>query len=182
MRWLKVSRTEQGLYYANSAKIQENIAYYRYGKELKNIYDYSRVNNMNYIIIYNNKETGNSAINEMQLANLDRLDNIALLKDDWNGYDGKKINETSIAVSRNIIRNILKQPVLYPTGRDSIQLQFELKDKSYLEFEVFENRITCMQVPKRIYANAVFQTLEITDIQAISRIIEVFYGDECTEG
>lgn len=177
-----MSCTEQALYYANSAKMQENTAYHRYSKEFKKKYDYSKVNNMSCMIIYNNKKTGNSAINEVQLANLDRLDNIALLKDDWDGYDGKKINETSITVSRNIIRNILKQPVLYPTGRDSIQLQFELKDKSYLEFEVFQNRITCLQVPKRIYANAVFQTLEITDIQVISRIVEEFYGSERTEG
>lgn len=169
------------VWFTNSAVMEQNLIPRNNRKNFERTYDYSDVNNMKWCIIYNNHLTGNSGINQKQLDNLDRLYNISLLEDGWNGYGSKKINEISIEVSKNIIKNISFQPIIYPTGRDSIQMQFELKDRSYLEFEIFQEKITCMVVPKRVYAKASFKKLKITDVYLISRIVKEFYGRECTK-
>ncbi|KJE25644.1 hypothetical protein LG52_3208 [Geobacillus kaustophilus] len=40
-----------------------------------------------------------------------------------------------------MIHTVIKQPKLFPTARDSIQLEFEKENGDYLEFELFENKI-----------------------------------------
>ena len=48
----------------------------------------------------------------------------------------------------DIVLNVIRQPEIFKTFDNSVNLQYELKDSSYLEFEVFDDRITCMIVPK----------------------------------
>uniref|UniRef100_UPI0040577811 hypothetical protein n=1 Tax=Acetatifactor sp. TaxID=1872090 RepID=UPI0040577811 len=116
-----------------------------------------------------------SDMNSAQLENLDRINDIRKLEDNWNGYDSKAINDTVIAMAEEVIRSISYQPKLYPTGRDSIQMQYELNDRSYLEFEIFADKIVCMKVPQRVYSKAAFITIEGLDIALISKILKEFY-------
>ena len=76
----------------------------------------------------------------------------------------------------DIVLNVIRQPEIFKTYENSVNLQYELKDKSYLEFEVFDDRITCMIVPKRIYDDAYFPDVEMLDIKRINSIIDEFYG------
>lgn len=108
--------------------------------------------------------------------NLNKINDIRHLKKDWNGYGAQEISFQVIKMSEEIIKSVCVQPVIFPTGRNSIQMQYELEDKSYLEFEVFEKKIVCMKVPRRIYEEATFQELNFSDMMRINQIVKEFYG------
>ncbi len=110
-----------------------------------------------------------------------RLKDIENLAFDWNGYGAKPFSSILIDKCMRIVNVLTVQPSIYPTGRSSIQFQYELSDKSYLEFEIFENKTMCLQVPKRQYSNAI--ELELTDSEdnRIKEIVDNFYGRNCTE-
>ena len=114
-------------------------------------------------------------MNIEQLKNLDKLYDIRQLKEDWNGYGSKAISEAVINMPEIIVKNISNQPTIYPTGRASIQMQYELNDRSYLEFEIFEEKIVCMKVPQRIYAKASFEIMKGVDMELINKIVKEFY-------
>lgn len=82
------------------------------------------------------------------------LKQIQDLPKDWNGYGGAVISLNVIELARNIVMQLEYQPEIYPTGRGTIQMQYELSDKSYLEFEIYGDKIEVLKVPQRIYEKA----------------------------
>ena len=96
-------------------------------------------------------------------------------------YEQKKDDEDFVShkVFENtldIVFHAIRQPEIFKTYDNSVNLQYELKDDSYLEFEVFDDRITCMIVPKRVYDDAYFPEVEMLDMNKINKIIGEFYG------
>lgn len=86
-------------------------------------------------------------------------------------------------VSGKVIDNALRimfylfyQPEIFKTCDNSIHMQYETEDRSYLEFEVFENRVTCMIVPHREYDSAVFPEVSLDDIDQMNKVVGEFYG------
>ena len=110
------------------------------------------------------------------IENLNRLSDIRCLEKNWNGYGAEPIDKTIIDKVEYIIKNICIQPQIFPTGRNSIQLQYEREDKSYLEFEIFADKIVCINVPQRNYTQASSQFFMDTDIHHINTLIKEFYG------
>lgn len=108
--------------------------------------------------------------------NLDRLDEIAALEYDWDGYGAKRFSNKLIEKCKNILYTLSIRPKIYPTGRQSIQFQYELEDRSYLEFEIFETKTVCLLVPKRKYSNAVTKCFSEFEIDKIKEIVNNFYG------
>lgn len=136
-----------------------------------------RFNNVRWkIAIYNNSGISDRMPDRAKRKNLERLYDIAQLGDNWDGYGNGSISEKVVLTAEKLIRTVPRQPEIYPTGRNSIQLQYELPDTSYLEFEIFEEKIVCMEVPERIYSRASFQILEETDTVKIGQIVEGFYA------
>ena len=107
--------------------------------------------------------------------NFHRLDEIAKLEEDWNGYGAKVFSQDLINKCKNIINDLEVQPYIFPTNRKSIQFQYELEDRSYLEFEIFEENISCLEVPKRIYSNACTYEFSISELKRIKEIVKKFY-------
>lgn len=114
-------------------------------------------------------------MNKIKVKNILRLQDISELRDDWNGYGAKSFDKNLIDSVENIIENVHVQPEIYPTERNSIQLEYELEDKSYLEFEVFKNKILCMRIPRRNYSKAEYEVISPIDIKRINEIIDNFY-------
>lgn len=110
--------------------------------------------------------------------NLIRLDEISKLEENWNGYGAKAFSQELIGKCKDIINNLEFQPKIFPTGRKSVQFQYELEDRSYLEFEIFEDKISCLEVPKRIYSNAHTFEFPISEAQRIEEIVKKFYGQD----
>ncbi len=130
-----------------------------------------------YSYILYNKEIWDAETYKNRLNNLKRLEDMRHLEDDWDGYKAKSIPSIVIDNGEKFIKNISKQPSVYPTGRRSIHMQYDLDDRSYLEFEIFEDKITCMKVPKRIYDQATFETFSYVDMDKFNQIVEGFYEE-----
>lgn len=142
-------------------------------------YNNSKKVNTSYVLIYDHA-TGSVAMNLNQLENLDKLREITKFEDNWNGYGANPFSNKVIEKSIQIIKNIETQPKLFPTGRSSIQMQYELEDNSYLEFEIFDDKISCMEVPKRVYNKAIFREFNHDKIDFINKIVRGFYGEQST--
>lgn len=112
------------------------------------------------MFIYNSR-SGLLFMKPEVIKSIKRLRDIESLGFDWNGYGAKPFSGALIDKCERIVAELFVQPLIYPTGRSSIQFQYELSDRSYLEFEIFENKTMCLQVPKRIYSDVI--ELELTD-------------------
>lgn len=111
-----------------------------------------------------------------KLINLDKIGKLQYFKQGWNGNNGLPFDITIVNMFSDIINNLDRQPDIAPTGRKSLQIQYELEDKSYLGFEIFADRITKLEVPKRQYNKAIVkeETNNFTDF--INDSIRGFYG------
>lgn len=132
------------------------------------------------VLIYNGSRI-QSKIKEVN-SSLKRLKDIEKLEANWNGYGAKPFSAALIhKCERIIVSSLSVQPSIYPTGRNSIQFQYELKDRSYLEFEIFEDKTMCLQVPERIYSKAKEETLTVSEEARIKEIVDNLYGRNSTK-
>lgn len=106
--------------------------------------------------------------------NLKKLKEISDLKDNWNDNNAKKFSPELISIVKNILENIAEQPEIFPTANNSIQMEYELIDNSYLEFEIFEDKIICLEVPQRNYSKYKEQIIP-NDIKIINNIVNNFF-------
>ena len=111
----------------------------------------------------------------------DKIKNICLLGDIMKS----KSKEDEDYVSDKVITNALgivfilnRQPMIFRTHRNSIQMEYEQEDQSYLEFEIYENRITCMNIPKGVADKAMFPDVSLNNLADINKIVEDFYGNK----
>lgn len=79
-----------------------------------------------------------------------------------------------------LVEKILKLVPVAPervvsTARKTIQLEYELPDKSYLEVEVGATHIQVLEVPKREYSKALEATIPVEWYTVIPVIVEVFH-------
>ncbi|WP_375343233.1 hypothetical protein [Enterococcus faecalis] len=72
--------------------------------------------------------------------NLNVINELAKLKDGWDGKGSYAFEERIITSSFELINNLEVQPEIFPTLRQSIQMEYE-KGDYYLEFEIFKDRI-----------------------------------------
>ncbi|CVI73791.1 hypothetical protein BN3660_03357 [Eubacteriaceae bacterium CHKCI004] len=80
--------------------------------------------------------TENIIMNEEKIFNLKKLDQIELLEDGWNGNTAKAFKASFISKVREIITALEVQPEIFPTACNSIQIEYEKEDSSYLEIEI----------------------------------------------
>lgn len=86
--------------------------------------------------------------NVEQSINLNKVINIAIieklrtLKPNWNGYGAKTFDDGLINKFLKIINSLDVQPIISPTGRQSLVLSYDLDKSKSLSFEVFKSRVT----------------------------------------
>ncbi|MCH7413208.1 hypothetical protein MM213_06925 [Belliella sp. R4-6] len=105
------------------------------------------------------------------LNNIDTLKSIKNLPKGWNGENTFKFSEDLIQKVYNILSILTFQPEIFPTGRNSIQLEFERED-NYLEFEIFEDKIIAL-----IQFNEIDEEKEVEEIDILN-LVEDFYASE----
>lgn len=109
--------------------------------------------------------------------NVKILEEIEKLEDNWNGYNAKPINKKVIENTKELLYKLDKQPEIFPTGRETIQIEYKLDSDSHLEFEIFPNEIKMMHLPKGDYKNAKFTKFKIEDVERINKLIKRFYRE-----
>lgn len=80
------------------------------------------------------------------MENLEKIESFRNLGDNWNGYGAVKFSDLVIDKAISALYFLEKQPDVFPTGRNSIQFEYEKPDGDYLEFEIFENSITAFSI------------------------------------
>lgn len=88
-----------------------------------------------------NKELNNEK--ELLKYNIDLLSEIGQLQDNWNQYGSEKFKQELVFKCLRIIihTDLIYQPEIFPTARQSIQFEYEPDDNHYLEIEIFEDKI-----------------------------------------
>ena len=107
---------------------------------------------------------------------LKTIKDISKLEFDWNGYGANPINKKAIKLSKDIIMILDVQPDIFPTARQSIQMEYRTENGSYLEFEIFEDKITTLEVPHRNYNKNIQQKIDPGNYIILSDILNEFFS------
>lgn len=129
---------------------------------------------------------------DYKIINLGKILDISKLEDDWNGYGAKKISNKVINLASCIVQKLSYQPSnIYPVATNSIQFEYELNDKSYLEFVIFEDKVSLLFVRgsdrnlpyDKLKLTAVNKYLSICDtiIIEMNLIIKLFVNKQFDE-
>ncbi len=85
-----------------------------------------------------------------------------------------------------LLNNLYASPDrIFPTERDSIQFEWDLKDGSYMEFEIYKNEVSCLIVPfheifaankqyDKIKEIAIQKQFILMDIESIDNTVKDF--------
>ena len=85
-----------------------------------------------------------------------------------------------------LLNNLYASPDrIFPTERDSIQFEWDLKDGSYMEFEIYKNEVSCLIVPfheifaankqyDKIKEVAIQKQFILMDIESIDNTVKDF--------
>lgn len=72
--------------------------------------------------------------------NLQKLQIISSLKDNWNGEGASAFDVELIKKVGSILPVLAKQPEIFPTSVGSIQLEYDGSNDSYLEMEISNSK------------------------------------------
>lgn len=75
-------------------------------------------------------------LNDLFLNNLKKIDDIARLPNNWNGNGATSFSNQLIDKLRQIVVSVKRQPEIFPTGCNSIQIEYDGSKNSYLEIEI----------------------------------------------
>ena len=85
-------------------------------------------------------------VNDVHFSNMNKLEQIAKLDLDWNGYDAEPISPEVIDnVKRTIAylenKHVFVKWEMFPTARDSVQLEVD-SEGDYIEVEAFDDHLS----------------------------------------
>ena len=105
--------------------------------------------------------------------NLHKLERIATLGDNWNGYGAESLSAKLILQARNLLYELYIQPEIFPTAAGTIQLEYEKDNGDYLEFQLNgTGQCECFRI-----INGVEEFFSVHEIpEAINDIVGDFYG------
>jgi len=87
--------------------------------------------------------------NAKRVIALNKLDSIFHLEDNWNENGAEHFSKSLIDKCHEILSALDFFPEIFPVADGSIQFEYKESDGSYLEFDIFEDRI----YEYRIYPN-----------------------------
>ncbi len=115
---------------------------------------------------------GVSTMNANLLHSYQKISEIRCLEDNWNGNGAPKFSSQLLDSVLSIVEKLTRQPSIFPTARDSIQLEYENDIGDYLEFEVFEGG----RLKKFFYGHDGKMITEDIPIETIYEVVDNFYG------
>lgn len=131
---------------------------------------YEQLENV-YLMAYN----GINLLEKNYILASESLDEIACLKNNWNGNGASSFSYELIEKCKRILVQLAAEPFVCPTACGSIQFEYEKENGDYLEFEVYEDRI-------EVFLDTVEKGEEEFNLQGISatdkmkQMVVDFYG------
>lgn len=173
-----IGKTIAFSFFAGSALL--SVPFTALSGSTKYVSDYFPTAHIEYIDSESGKEAGylsNSLFfNLSKFENLEKLEHMSHFQADWNGTGGLAFSRAAIGFFREVINNLRNQPQIAPTGRNSLLLQYELGDRSLLAFEVREDCVEMVCVPKGNYSLATSKVFTDNYVQQIDTQVAYFYG------
>ena len=103
---------------------------------------------------------------------LKRLEEIGNLPDGWNDSGARSFPAEFLTYVRCILSGLEVDPDIFPTARDSIQLEYDNTSGDYLEFEIFADRKI-----KKFYCSRNGETsTDFVSASQLKGILNQFYG------
>lgn len=96
--------------------------------------------------------------------NLKRLNDILNLEADWNGYGSPPIPKYIVDSATEIVKQLQVQPEIFPTGRATVQIEYDSDDRSYFEAELYENAAGILVVPYHDMSKAETKNIPIENV------------------
>lgn len=85
-------------------------------------------------------ETAGKVCSRELLANLRKLDEIQRLPRNWNGNGASRIPKKLVNKAKSLVMSLETQPQVFPTANNSIQIEYDGSDGSYLEFQISKKK------------------------------------------
>ncbi len=102
----------------------------------------------------------------------DKIDSFRTLKENWNQNNAEPFDEKLLDIVQEITDNLTQLPKVFPTARQTIQLEFEKENGDYLEFEIgLENTMLLTIVNDKETEKTVR-----SDFKLFNEIIDKFYA------
>ena len=120
--------------------------------------------------IYSQSDSSESSILGL---NAEKLMSYSSLEKGWNGYDAEPIPASVIDKTRNFLMQLPFQPNIVPTGRQTIQIDYDLDKDDFIEIEIFENSILMYYELK----GKVFEA-EVSEKDAVNKLKEFMVWKE----
>lgn len=98
------------------------------------------------------------------LKNIARLESFRNFRANWNGNGALPFRERVIDKAKLILFNLPKQPEIFPTARQSVQFEYEKENGDYLEFEIFEDSISCLEIVSGMESESQIDESEIFSV------------------
>ena len=105
------------------------------------------------------------------IENINTINSFQNLEPNWNYNDAQAISKAVVTKTIKIIKSLDLQPEVFPTGRNSIQIEFEKENGDYLEFEFFENSTFYLSI-----IGEDEQEFELKDNLKINTLVQKFYA------
>ena len=85
-------------------------------------------------------------IREKLDKNILKVESFRNLTAGWNGSEVLPFKNSLLLSIIHLLPDLKFQPKIFPTGRQSIQFEYEKPNGDYLEFEIFENTVMYLSV------------------------------------
>ena len=108
--------------------------------------------------------------------NLQKLQEIASLKDNWNENGAKCFSKFLMEKTFMIVESLDRQPEIFPTAGDSIQLEYDGINGAYLEFQITEDKM--VEVYKIDEKGKETERKILSNSEAINQEVSEFYKFE----
>ena len=108
-----------------------------------------------------------------KIKNINSIHSLKILDTNWNGNNAEPFSDTIIQRALDIINSpsLKFQPDVFPTGRQSIQFEYEKSNGNYLEIEIFEDNYSAYSEIKN--EETEFESISLDDI---FRLVNEFYS------
>lgn len=112
-------------------------------------------------------ELGGYQIEKMHLIN--KLESFKNLKPGWNGYSASSIDSDVVDESKRILWQLQGLPDVFPTARNSVQIEYENYDNgNYLELEVGQREIVGFYMDT---GNDTEEEFQLDNIHQVNKLI-----------
>ena len=123
---------------------------------------------------YVKEDTSKLLVSEQKIYNLKKIEEIAQLKDDWNGNGAGAFDQKILDTVKNIIMFLDVQPEVFPTAYNTLQLEYDKEDGAHMEIEINSERQAEVY---RIMPDTDEKTEQIElNVQNINKVVKQFYG------